>query len=67
MIGSELVWDDDSYAAHRLEAAIAGSKEAMLRVQGMKARAIADPPTQIDVNQRFPYPGHRTCAEWMAA
>jgi hypothetical protein len=67
MIGADLVWSDDSYAGHRLEAAIAASKASILRVQMMKARAIAEPPTQIDLSVRFPYPGHRTCADWNAA
>jgi hypothetical protein len=63
MARDDFPWKDDSYAAHRLEAAIAGSKSAILRVQGMKIRALLDPPTQIAIRP-FPYPGHRTCAEW---
>jgi hypothetical protein len=61
---TDLVWLDDSYAGHRLEAAIAESKKAIVRVQGMKVRAILHPPTQIDLRARFPYSG-RTCAEWI--
>lgn len=62
----DLIWTDDSYAAHRLEEAIAASESAILRVQGMKIRAALNPPTQIDLTLRFPYAGHRTCAEWLA-
>lgn len=65
MSRSDLIWSDDSYGAHRLEAAIAGSKSATLRVQGIKAATAANPPTQINLDQRFPYPGHRTCADWI--
>jgi hypothetical protein len=61
---TDLIWGDDSYKAHRLEAALEGSKNAALRVQGMKIRALLSPPTQIEIRP-FPYPGHRTCAEWM--
>lgn len=62
---SGLIWKDDTYAAERLEAAIAGSKSAILRVQGIKIRAQMDPPTQMDLSLRFPFPGHRTVAEWI--
>jgi hypothetical protein len=56
----EMEW----YAFNQRTDAIRGSEKAIARVQGMKARAELEPPTQIDLSQRFPYPGHRTCAEW---
>lgn len=58
---SGLVWKDDSYAADRIEAAIAETNRATLRLQMMKAncgRARAAQGT-------FPFPGHRTVAEWI--
>jgi hypothetical protein len=64
-VSDALIWSDDSYSAERLEAAHAGSKSAMLRVQGMKIRALIDPPKRV--TGTFPFPGHRTCAEWYSA
>lgn len=57
---SQFVWDSSEHTAD----AIAGSKTAILRLQGMKARAQVD-PARAAVGG-FPYPA-RTCAEWAEA
>lgn len=46
----------------RLTLAILGSTMAKNRVRRMKEDALRNPPTQIDLTQRFPYPA-RTQAE----
>jgi hypothetical protein len=54
-------WDQDKL--NHVRRALRQSGFAVARVQGMKARAISEPPTQIAIRP-FPYPGHRTCAQW---
>lgn len=57
-------YDWNQARLNRINAAQTQSALAFARAQGMKARAISDPPTQMDLSLRFPFPGHRTCAEW---
>lgn len=64
-MNDDLIWngrESDDFCAAKLRYAKRESEYAIARLQGMKVRAASNPPTQIDVNQRFPYPA-RTCAQ----
>jgi hypothetical protein len=51
----------EQHRRNRVAEAIRGSALTFARVRGMRhAVEAGHGPTQIDVTQRFPYPGHRT-------
>lgn len=67
MSKSDLVWNGqeaDELRRWKLQHALHQTDLATARVQGIKAATIANGPTQMDLRLRFPFPGHRTCAEW---